>query len=176
MVEKSVNRYLSKPGVEAGFASEFAEASESPEPDFLREVFGVVRVAAVVEREQVDASLVTLRQLTEGFHVAALCAPDQFVFAGAQLGFPSRQVVSIDTRGADLVGREISISLTVSVELLSGGGVALQGQYGVTSFVALPIILRRVKRAVIKLTIQKRALRVSAPCLTVDCNPLRLWP
>jgi len=76
VIEKGVDHNLSQPGVETRVAAKSVQRLESLEPDLLREVFGVVRVARVVQRERVDTSLKPLRQRGESIRVTRLRAPD----------------------------------------------------------------------------------------------------
>jgi hypothetical protein len=81
VIEKRVDHDLPQPRVETRLAAKTFDRAKSLEPDFLREVFGVVAVAGVMQREHVESALVGACERREGFRIAALRALDQFAFA-----------------------------------------------------------------------------------------------
>jgi hypothetical protein len=108
-VEESVDYDLPQPRVKTRLAAKTFDRVESLQPDFPREVFGVVAVTRVIETEHEKASLVGAGERVEGFRLARLRAR-QFAFAlpSLFLPHPSRKMRQRYRHGArDLVGLPI---------------------------------------------------------------------
>src|SRR4030095_2910497 len=80
MVKKCIDCDAPEPGVERSLRPEAIERLIRFQPNFLRKIFGVLGVAAIVKREQVDPSSVAFGELTERLSILRLGATDQIRF------------------------------------------------------------------------------------------------
>ena len=76
VIEKCVNSDSSEPRVERRITAETIERLISFQPNFLRKIFGVLGVAAIVKREQIDPSRVALGELAESVSIVRLGETD----------------------------------------------------------------------------------------------------
>src|SRR5262249_40624233 len=85
MIKKCIDRDPAQPGIEARLAAEAAEGLVSLQPNLLRQVFRLVRIAGVMQRQRIYAPLVRASQRTECFMISFLRALDQLVFLNHRL-------------------------------------------------------------------------------------------
>ncbi len=76
MVEEAVDRDPPQPGIETRFTAKRPDRLISFEPYFLREIFGVFRIVAVVKSERIDPAFVAFGEGAESVAVGALGLPD----------------------------------------------------------------------------------------------------
>src|SRR5262249_60988653 len=84
-IKKCIERNPGQPGKEARLAGEAAEGLVSLQPNLLRQVFRLVRIAGVMQRQRIDAPLIRASQRTESFMISFLRALDQLVFLSHRL-------------------------------------------------------------------------------------------
>src|SRR5688572_20146701 len=97
MIQKRVDGDAPEPGVKTRFAAKTADRAVGFQPNLLRQIFSVRRVAAIMQSQQIETALVTLCQQTKRFSVSGLRASNQFRFAQTQLVFPFPSLTTIDT-------------------------------------------------------------------------------
>ena len=76
MVEEAVDRDPPQPGIETRFTAKRLDRLISSEPYFLRKIFGVFRIVAVVKSERIDPAFVAFGEGAESAGVGALGLPD----------------------------------------------------------------------------------------------------
>ena len=76
MVEEAVDRDPSQPGIETRFTAKRTDRLISSEPYFLREIFSVFRIVAVMNSEQIDPTFVAFGEGAESIGIGALGLPD----------------------------------------------------------------------------------------------------
>ena len=111
MVKKCIDCDTSEPGIERRVRPEAIERLIRLQPNFLRKIFGVLGVAAIVKREQIYPSGVAFGELAERFSILRLGATDQirfvvvFCFAVSQAAEPRGHAVdcfeSLNPRSLD---------------------------------------------------------------------------
>lgn len=80
MIKKRIYGDSSEPGIERRIRSESIERLISFQPNFLREIFSVLRIPAVVKGKQINSPRIAFRKLTERVGVVRLGALDQIGF------------------------------------------------------------------------------------------------
>ena len=76
VIQKTVDSDSSQPGVEARVTSESRECLKSLQLGFLRKILGIGGRVTVMQRQRVDAPLVSLGELAKGDCVTRLSLPD----------------------------------------------------------------------------------------------------
>src|SRR5262249_48510809 len=97
MIEKSIDRNPAQPGIKTRLAAEAAERLIGLQPNLLRQVLRLMRVARVIQRQGIYAPLIRPSQRTESVVIAFLRTLDQFVFMDHRLSSFS-EVAHIDTK------------------------------------------------------------------------------
>jgi hypothetical protein len=113
-IEERIDPDQPPPRVITRFAAKAFDRAESLQPDFLREVFGTVSVARVMEGQHAEALLAGAGERGEGFHVACLRAPDNSLSLyslNSWFALPTKCTDAIDT------AREIWLAASLRAEI-----------------------------------------------------------
>ncbi len=76
MIEEGVDRDPAQPGVKGRIRAKRSDRLVSFQPDFLRKIFGVVGVAAVVRSKEMNAPRVAFSEPAKRIEVVCLSAFD----------------------------------------------------------------------------------------------------
>jgi len=76
VVEEAIDRDPPQPGIETRFAAKRPDRLISSEPYFLREIFSVFRIMAVMKSERIDPPFVAFGEGSESIRFGALGLPD----------------------------------------------------------------------------------------------------